>query len=73
MGDEGCRAPALHFPRELEVLGLIANDQSTSEIAASLFISQETVKTFVSRILTKLDLRGRVQVVVYAYRHGLVA
>ncbi|WP_069813870.1 response regulator [Streptomyces sp. TP-A0874] len=70
--NEATRQDVSLTPRELEVLRLIADGRSNSEIAGTLLISQETVKTFVSRILTKLDLRDRVQAVVYAYRQGLV-
>ena len=59
--------------REHEVLTLVGRGLSNTEIAAELVISVATVKTYVTRLLTKLDARDRIQLVIIAYETGLVA
>lgn len=59
-------------PREKDVLALIGAGLSNSEIAADLFLGEGTVKTHISHIFTKLDLRDRAAAVVFAFDHGLV-
>ncbi|GAA2446073.1 response regulator transcription factor [Actinomadura vinacea] len=59
--------------REREVLTLVGQGMNNSEIAAELHLSVATVKTYVTRLLTKLDARDRVQLVIIAYETGLVA
>jgi DNA-binding NarL/FixJ family response regulator len=58
--------------REIEVLRLLAAGKSNAELATSLYVGEGTIKTHVSHILTKLELRDRMQAVVFAYESGLI-
>lgn len=58
--------------RELDVLTQLASGKSNAEIGRALFLSEATVKTHLTRVLAKLDLKSRVQAVVFAYESGLV-
>ncbi|BCB91359.1 putative two-component system response regulator LuxR [Phytohabitans suffuscus] len=72
-------APAVHRPaggrrlseRERSVLRLVAHGRTNAEIAHELVLGESTIKTHVSRLLTKLELRDRVQLAVFAHHHGL--
>jgi DNA-binding NarL/FixJ family response regulator len=73
-GPKGDRSTELQrlTAREREVLQEVARGRSNSEIAQTLFLSEATVKTYLTRILAKLGLRDRAQAVVFAYENGVV-
>lgn len=73
--EEGVASAAISSltPRELEVLQLLAAGKEVSDISEDLFISAETVRTHINRVLTKLRTRTRLQAVLFAARHGVIS
>jgi DNA-binding NarL/FixJ family response regulator len=69
----GTGLPDALTPREAEVLALIAEGLSNTEIAGRLVVSEATVKSHINHLLTKIQARDRAQAVRYAYTHGLAA
>jgi DNA-binding NarL/FixJ family response regulator len=70
--DDADRALDTLTDREREIFGQLARGRSNTEIAATLFLGEATVKTHVGNVLAKLRLRDRIQAVIYAYEHGIV-
>ena len=68
----GVQTCALPISREREVVGLLGQGFSNTEIAQALYVSEATVKTHVAHVFAKLGLRDRAQAVVFAYETGLV-
>ncbi|KRC33119.1 two-component system response regulator [Oerskovia sp. Root918] len=66
-------ASGLLTSREHDILALLCRGQSNAEIAATLYLEASTVKSHLSRIMTKTGMRDRVQLVVWAYEHGIAA
>ncbi|MFC9919829.1 response regulator [Agromyces binzhouensis] len=70
--DTGLPAGLDPTDREIEIIRLVARGRSNAEIGAALFLSESTVKTYVSRLLAKLGAHDRVQIAILAYESGLV-
>ena len=72
-GTQAAEPPDELSNRELEVLQLIANGLSNTEIATRLFVTEATIKTHINHVFSKTGVRDRAQAVRYAYQHGLAA